>query len=118
MRLLGEEDALELRARDAPPSSLFQISSAARRMFDLAADPSLIAEAFGADRCWRPWSPGGQGCASRLPGTRSSASRGPKRGGRARIRGAHLWFAAGEAGDALPPIGEHRPVLAARNADR
>jgi AraC family transcriptional regulator of adaptative response / DNA-3-methyladenine glycosylase II len=43
------EHALELRVRGAAPASLFQLSSAARRAFDLAADPARIALAFGAD---------------------------------------------------------------------
>lgn len=41
--------ALELRVRGAEPTALFQISSAARRMFDLAADPAGIARAFESD---------------------------------------------------------------------
>lgn len=43
------DDALELRLSGAAPSSLLQISSAARRVFDLAADPALIAKAFRDD---------------------------------------------------------------------
>jgi AraC family transcriptional regulator of adaptative response / DNA-3-methyladenine glycosylase II len=43
------EHALELRARGAAPAALFQLSSAARRTFDLAADPARIALAFQAD---------------------------------------------------------------------
>ncbi|MBV8806059.1 MAG: DNA-3-methyladenine glycosylase 2 family protein, partial [Sinobacteraceae bacterium] len=39
----------ELRVRGAPPSSLFQLASAARRTFDLAADPVAIALAFQSD---------------------------------------------------------------------
>ena len=39
IRALDREDALELRVRGAAPTMLFQISSTARRMFDLAADP-------------------------------------------------------------------------------
>jgi len=43
------EAALELRVTAATPSSLLQISSAARRVFDVAADPSTIAAAFRGD---------------------------------------------------------------------
>ncbi len=49
VRELEGEDALELRVRGAAPSALFQHSSAARRAFDLAADPARIAIAFQAD---------------------------------------------------------------------
>ena len=47
---LEGEPALELHVRGAEPSALFQLSAAARRMFDLAADPERIALAFKADR--------------------------------------------------------------------
>jgi AraC family transcriptional regulator of adaptative response / DNA-3-methyladenine glycosylase II len=43
------ENALELRVTGATPSALLQISSAARRVFDVAADPSVIAAAFRDD---------------------------------------------------------------------
>jgi AraC family transcriptional regulator, regulatory protein of adaptative response / DNA-3-methyladenine glycosylase II len=43
------EQALELRISGAEPSALVQIASAARRMFDLAADSSVIDAALGAD---------------------------------------------------------------------
>ena len=49
VRALEGEHALELRARGAAPAALFQLSSAARRTFDLAADPARIALAFRAD---------------------------------------------------------------------
>ena len=39
---LPGEDALELRVAGAPPAALLQLSSAARRVFDLAADPARI----------------------------------------------------------------------------
>jgi AraC family transcriptional regulator of adaptative response / DNA-3-methyladenine glycosylase II len=48
------ETALELRVRGAEPSALFQLSAAARRAFDLAADPERIAAAFKADRALSP----------------------------------------------------------------
>jgi AraC family transcriptional regulator of adaptative response / DNA-3-methyladenine glycosylase II len=49
VRPLESEDALELSVRGAPPASLFQLLSAARRTFDLAADPAAIALAFKSD---------------------------------------------------------------------
>lgn len=54
VRALEHEDALELRVRGAAPTVLFQISSTARRMFDLAADPALIALAFKTDDLLAP----------------------------------------------------------------
>ncbi|MGH7006352.1 MAG: bifunctional transcriptional activator/DNA repair enzyme AdaA, partial [Alphaproteobacteria bacterium] len=49
IRPLSTEDALELRVRGAGPDALFQISMTARRVFDLAADPGLVAAAFDRD---------------------------------------------------------------------
>ena len=49
VRPLESAHALELRVRGAPPSALFQLASAARRTFDLAADPVAIALAFQSD---------------------------------------------------------------------
>ncbi len=49
VRALEGEDALELRVRGAAPVALFRLSSAARRTFDLAADPARIALAFKSD---------------------------------------------------------------------
>ena len=46
---LAGENSLELRVRGAPPAALFQISGTARRVFDLAADPALIARELRAD---------------------------------------------------------------------
>lgn len=42
-------DALELRVCAAPPAALLPISAAARRMFDVAADPRQVAVDLGAD---------------------------------------------------------------------
>ena len=42
-------DALLVRVRGAPSSDLFELSSRIRRVFDLAADPLQISDAFGAD---------------------------------------------------------------------
>lgn len=47
-------DAIELRVRGAAPSSLFQLSATARRMFDLSADPARIAVTFRADPLLAP----------------------------------------------------------------
>ena len=54
VRPLESENALELRVRGAPPTALFQLSSAARRTFDLAADPAAIALAFKSDPLLSP----------------------------------------------------------------
>jgi AraC family transcriptional regulator of adaptative response / DNA-3-methyladenine glycosylase II len=54
VRPLESQDALELRVRGAPPASLFQLSSSARRTFDLAADPAAIALAFKSDPLLAP----------------------------------------------------------------
>lgn len=54
VRPLETQDALELRVEGAPPASLFQLSSAARRTFDLAADPAAIALAFKSDPLLAP----------------------------------------------------------------
>lgn len=54
VRAIDGEDALELRVRGAAPTALFQISAAARRMFDLAADPARIALVFKADSLLAP----------------------------------------------------------------
>jgi AraC family transcriptional regulator, regulatory protein of adaptative response / DNA-3-methyladenine glycosylase II len=43
------QNSLELRVRGISPADLLQISSRARRMFDLAADPDGIAAALGSD---------------------------------------------------------------------
>jgi AraC family transcriptional regulator of adaptative response / DNA-3-methyladenine glycosylase II len=40
--------------RGAPPSALFQIATAARRVFDLSADPALLAASLGTDPLLRP----------------------------------------------------------------
>ena len=63
VRPVEGEHALEMRVRGAPPSALFQLSSAARRMFDLAADPARIALAFKRDPLVGP-------LATRRPGLR------------------------------------------------
>jgi AraC family transcriptional regulator, regulatory protein of adaptative response / DNA-3-methyladenine glycosylase II len=49
VRPLENEQGLELRVCGAAPEALFQISSAARRMFDLAAEPAGIVQALHAD---------------------------------------------------------------------
>jgi AraC family transcriptional regulator of adaptative response / DNA-3-methyladenine glycosylase II len=54
VRPLVGHDALELSVRGATPLALFQLSSAARRAFDLAADPARITRAFRADALLAP----------------------------------------------------------------
>jgi AraC family transcriptional regulator of adaptative response / DNA-3-methyladenine glycosylase II len=54
VRAIDGQDALELRVRGAAPADLFQIADAARRVFDLAADPARIALAFKRDALLRP----------------------------------------------------------------
>jgi AraC family transcriptional regulator of adaptative response / DNA-3-methyladenine glycosylase II len=49
VRALDAKRALELRVRGAAPAALFPLCAAARRMFDLAADPARIALAFASD---------------------------------------------------------------------
>ena len=43
------EDALELRVSGAPPAALLQLSTIARRVFDLSADPARIRAELAAD---------------------------------------------------------------------
>jgi AraC family transcriptional regulator of adaptative response / DNA-3-methyladenine glycosylase II len=54
VRPLQAEHVLELRVSGAAASMLFQISATARRMFDLSADPSRIAETFKKDELLNP----------------------------------------------------------------
>jgi len=49
VRALPGEDALELRVAGAPPAALLQLSTVARRVFDLAADPQRIGVELTAD---------------------------------------------------------------------
>jgi len=49
VRPIPQRNELELIVRGAPAASLLQISLAARRTFDLAADPALTSRAFKAD---------------------------------------------------------------------
>jgi AraC family transcriptional regulator, regulatory protein of adaptative response / DNA-3-methyladenine glycosylase II len=46
---LRAQDALELRVAGAPPAALLQLSSLARRVFDLAADPHRIGVELATD---------------------------------------------------------------------
>jgi AraC family transcriptional regulator of adaptative response / DNA-3-methyladenine glycosylase II len=48
------ENALEFRVSGADPMALLQLSSVARRVFDLAADPATIAAAFAGDSVLAP----------------------------------------------------------------
>ncbi len=54
IRPLPGRSALELRVHGAPAGALFQIASAARRVFDLSGDPDRVAQTLGADRLLRP----------------------------------------------------------------
>jgi len=54
VRAIDDQNALELRVRGAAPSLLFQLSSTARRVFDLAADPARIELAFKQDPLLAP----------------------------------------------------------------
>jgi AraC family transcriptional regulator, regulatory protein of adaptative response / DNA-3-methyladenine glycosylase II len=49
VRALPKRAALELRVAGAPPAALLQISTAARRVFDLAADPQRIGAELAQD---------------------------------------------------------------------
>jgi AraC family transcriptional regulator of adaptative response / DNA-3-methyladenine glycosylase II len=49
VRALPGEDALELRVAGAPPAALLQLSTVARRVFDLAADPQRIGVELAVD---------------------------------------------------------------------
>jgi AraC family transcriptional regulator of adaptative response / DNA-3-methyladenine glycosylase II len=55
VRPLDGENALELRVRGAVPATLFQISSAARRVFDTSADPARTMLAFRTDPLLGPF---------------------------------------------------------------
>jgi AraC family transcriptional regulator of adaptative response / DNA-3-methyladenine glycosylase II len=48
------EHALQMQVRGAPPAELFDLSSRARRVFDLTADPAQIADAFMVDALLAP----------------------------------------------------------------
>jgi AraC family transcriptional regulator of adaptative response / DNA-3-methyladenine glycosylase II len=54
VRPIERQHALELCVEGAAPTELFQISAAARRCFDLSADPFLIVAAFDTDRLLGP----------------------------------------------------------------
>jgi AraC family transcriptional regulator, regulatory protein of adaptative response / DNA-3-methyladenine glycosylase II len=54
VRPLAGKDALQLRVQGAPPTALFHIATAARRVFDLSADPVLLAAGLESDPLLRP----------------------------------------------------------------
>jgi AraC family transcriptional regulator of adaptative response / DNA-3-methyladenine glycosylase II len=54
VRQIGGEDALEFRVTCADASALLHLSAVARRVFDLAADPAIIAVAFADDPILAP----------------------------------------------------------------
>ena len=70
VRPLDGENALELRVRGAVPATLFQISSAARRVFDTSADPARTTLAFRSDPLLGPF-------VDRRPGLRISGAWDP-----------------------------------------
>ncbi len=49
VRPIEAEDALQLRVSGAAPAQLFHIASAAKRVFDVSADPARTALAFRSD---------------------------------------------------------------------
>lgn len=51
---LQGRDALRLSVQGAPAATLFQIATAARRVFDLSADPALVTAGLEADALLRP----------------------------------------------------------------
>jgi AraC family transcriptional regulator, regulatory protein of adaptative response / DNA-3-methyladenine glycosylase II len=67
VRPVAGEDALELRVRNTTLSLLLQLTSSVRRVFDLAADPAIIALALGSDSLLGPLVKGRPGL--RIPGT-------------------------------------------------
>jgi len=52
---LLNQDAFELRVSGAAPTSLFHVSSAARRVFDTSADPALTMFALRSDQLLGPY---------------------------------------------------------------
>jgi AraC family transcriptional regulator of adaptative response / DNA-3-methyladenine glycosylase II len=54
VRPLPDANALELRARGAAPAALFQLSQAARRVFDLASDPAPVQMVLRRDTLLAP----------------------------------------------------------------
>jgi AraC family transcriptional regulator, regulatory protein of adaptative response / DNA-3-methyladenine glycosylase II len=70
VRPLEGEAALELRVRGAVPTALFQISSAARRVFDTSADPTRTTLTFCSDPLLGP-------LVTRRPGLRIPGSWNP-----------------------------------------
>jgi len=63
----AQGDSLELSVRGAELGSLMQLVSAAKRVFDVAADPALISAAFQSDRLVGPLVKRRPGL--RIPGT-------------------------------------------------
>ena len=62
----AKDDAVILRVEYPEPSQLFRIVERARRIFDLGADPQMIAAQLGTDRAMRPLLKGLPGL--RVPG--------------------------------------------------
>jgi AraC family transcriptional regulator of adaptative response / DNA-3-methyladenine glycosylase II len=88
IRPLDGEHAMELRVRGVAPAALFQMSAAARRVFDLAADPRVICSAFKGDRLLAP-------LVTRRPGLRIPGIWDPFEGAVRAVIGQQVSVAAG-----------------------
>lgn len=102
------EDALELRVQGAPPAVLFQFSSAARRAFDLAADPARIAVAFRSDALLAP-------LVKRRPGLRIPGAWDPFECAVRAVLGQQVSVAAGRTLAARLVARVGRPMAAAED---
>lgn len=90
VRAVDGENALELRVRGAAPAALFALSSAARRSFDLAADPARIVLAFEPDPLFAP-------LVKRRPGMRIPGTWDPFEGAVRAVLGQQMSVAAARA---------------------
>jgi AraC family transcriptional regulator of adaptative response / DNA-3-methyladenine glycosylase II len=90
IRPLEGEDALELRVRGAEPATLFQISLAARRVFDTSADPTRTTLAFRSDPLLGPF-------VTRRPGLRIPGEWDPFESTVCAVLGQNVGMASGRA---------------------
>jgi AraC family transcriptional regulator, regulatory protein of adaptative response / DNA-3-methyladenine glycosylase II len=67
VRALDRTHALELEVRGAPPAALLQLSSHARRVFDVVCDPARVAAALSGDPLLAPLIKSAPGM--RIPGS-------------------------------------------------
>jgi AraC family transcriptional regulator, regulatory protein of adaptative response / DNA-3-methyladenine glycosylase II len=111
VRPLPGKDALQLRVQGAPPSALFQIATAARRVFDLSADPTLLGASLAADPLFRP-------LVRRRPGIRIPGSWDPFECAVRAVLGQQVTVAASRtlAGRLVARAGE--PVASVAGLDR